>query len=1557
MLRRGLVAMAAILLGGLEFASGSTGIPACDTGGTFASVSDAPTLIQAIQATDPGGCVRITDTISMTPGGLGTSKYTFGSGSKHVYLSAFSTVSVIFDITDMNVTFNNITIGNGASIATNTPGCIYADRSRLLFDQSSIKYCTSTATGGGVKLTNSTMIMTGANATLDGNAAVGGYGSAAYLDAGSELRMLDGAKALNNYGANYGGALFATGRSSIIIKNGTLHGNTADANGGVAFVEDNSVLSIQHSEVSENIASTSGGVAYVQSGGLFKALHCTISDNEASSNGAVVYMDGSFSTTGQVASGSIALSSVTGNTASQTGADAGVGYLTSAASLTVSDSDFDGNEAVNEGGCFFVLSSYLYLIDSRFFNQDAAKGGVFSTEAGVVHVSGCELFDNTATEAAGFNARMAASVYINTTTASNHGAVYGAAFMLAQAYSSVFVDQCQITGGYFHERNNITHGGAFFVQSSFLTITNSDLSNNQATNGGAIKAVSSSRLSVTNVTMANNRAGSDGGSVFLGSSTAAFRDMVVRGGHAGEGGGALFIQGKTTNVTVYNSLFDGNNASVGGAIHAASMDSMTSNNNAFTNNTASVSGGALKVAGGATTDPLMFENNSFYNNQVDFKADDICLTLILETLDGAGWDGAYVYVFALDDYDSSVDVSTTTNYLHRKTLSDGYSATHQICLSPNIGESEYVFVADLGDSSSDASGLFWTLEGVLFDEGMPVVHDQIDMQRYDTCTGAGGGSVHVRPGSVVHFTGCAFDESYAYNGNGGALLIESTAIDTTTAHISHTTFGKGAGKGFYGSQIYNGLSDVYVTNTYVPANGDGPTSQDGTMFNAGGTYTCISSAGQGFYGDCAAVDDCYSCVLNVAKPCSPGSYLSDTGAVDSSECLAASSGFYTNVTAALAAFVCPAGSYVTDSPPDDDGVGTTTGVSTGGRFCNLCPANTYSASDLSTGCTQCKKSRTSRPGATNCTLCKELYYYDPDAEDCLACPDGAICNGIGNTRANLKMEDGIFRLSPQSLVLRECPLAEGCKGGRNGSSWGVALCAKGYTGPLCRVCEDDYFFDAKSAECLECAGNVLTSETYAAITVVGVIFLVAVGAAVWRLTHGGAPQQLDTESFDDVQGKAQEMMVRKSIETMDKFTGGSATKAIAVEVAFMARFAGFGHKAKMLISFFQLATTSSFNLNVAFPASFNHLNAHFKGAVNLHLLEMIPLHCASSRENYAYELVGMTLMPIVIVLFICAVWGVAKCKGWSFNGLQYVLILLHLVYPSVSSQVLNSFIVDDDFGDVGPTSLGLESSFMAVDYSIATTSKTYKFVFAYAVVMVFVYPLGIVAFYAVLLYANKSELSPRHNADIDLNKRPKHLKFLYGAYAAELYWFEIFETLRRLALSGGLVVWGNGTIMQVVASVLICLLSIKMYTYFQPFESRSDNLMQEVAQYQLFFVLFTALLIQATTAEGGGGDGAGALLIAVSLVGPVIAIVAQYVSEEGEGAEKEGEGPTQEEEEATEAPAAEVEMVPVAEEKEEEEEARMVVATEEVPTDEPESSVEMIQNFIFGKDTGPASTL
>jgi len=88
------------------------------------------------------------------------------------------------------------------------------------------------------------------------------------------------------------------------------------------------------------------------------------------------------------------------------------------------------------------------------------------------------------------------------------------------------------------------------------------------------------------------------------------------------------------------------------------------------------------------------------------------------------------------------------------------------------------------------------------------------------------------------------------------------------------------------------------------------------------------------------------------------------------------------------------------------------------------------------------------------------------------------------------------------------------------------------------------------------------------------------------------------------------------------------------------------------------------------------------------------------------------------------------------------------------------------------------------------------------------------------------------------------MKFLYAAYEPNVWWFEVFETCRRLLLTGGQVLLNPGTPSQIVLNMIVCLFSMKVYAVYKPFvNSRSDRL-AEVMQWQLFFTMLAALCIK-----------------------------------------------------------------------------------------------------------------
>merc|ERR1711988_2015228 len=96
----------------------------------------------------------------------------------------------------------------------------------------------------------------------------------------------------------------------------------------------------------------------------------------------------------------------------------------------------------------------------------------------------------------------------------------------------------------------------------------------------------------------------------------------------------------------------------------------------------------------------------------------------------------------------------------------------------------------------------------------------------------------------------------------------------------------------------------------------------------------------------------------------------------------------------------------------------------------------------------------------------------------------------------------------------------------------------------------------------------------------------------------------------------------------------------------------------------------------------------------------------------------------------------------------------------------------------------------------------------------------------------------------EMREKTAHLTFLIHSYEPQMCWFEVFESMRRLMLSSMLILIDPGSSAQIVAAILICLVSIKFYSFYLPFVEDSDDVLAEAAQWQTFCVFFSALLIR-----------------------------------------------------------------------------------------------------------------
>ena len=130
------------------------------------------------------------------------------------------------------------------------------------------------------------------------------------------------------------------------------------------------------------------------------------------------------------------------------------------------------------------------------------------------------------------------------------------------------------------------------------------------------------------------------------------------------------------------------------------------------------------------------------------------------------------------------------------------------------------------------------------------------------------------------------------------------------------------------------------------------------------------------------------------------------------------------------------------------------------------------------------------------------------------------------------------------------------------------------------------------------------------------------------------------------------------------------------------------------------------------------------------------------------------------------------------------------------------------------------------------------------------------------------------------------VKFLYAAYEPSCWWFEVFETGRRLLLTGGQVILRPGTPSQIVLNMIICIFSMKVYAAYKPFVNAKADKLAEVAQFQLFFMMLAALCIKVDISVDDNYNKKmfDLTLAGMQFVGPLLLVCQAYIQVGRKGA-------------------------------------------------------------------------
>ena len=86
------------------------------------------------------------------------------------------------------------------------------------------------------------------------------------------------------------------------------------------------------------------------------------------------------------------------------------------------------------------------------------------------------------------------------------------------------------------------------------------------------------------------------------------------------------------------------------------------------------------------------------------------------------------------------------------------------------------------------------------------------------------------------------------------------------------------------------------------------------------------------------------------------------------------------------------------------------------------------------------------------------------------------------------------------------------------------------------------------------------------------------------------------------------------------------------------------------------------------------------------------------------------------------------------------------------------------------------------------------------------------------------------------------VRFLFEQYHPRSYYWEVVETVRRIMLTGMLVVFTSGSGFQKFFAIAICFFSTLLYSLTLPFIELSENWLALLTQANIFLTLITGVL-------------------------------------------------------------------------------------------------------------------
>ena len=435
-------------------------------------------------------------------------------------------------------------------------------------------------------------------------------------------------------------------------------------------------------------------------------------------------------------------------------------------------------EAYN-GGAIYATTSAITVKDSDFMLNSGYIGGAIFVDGGTLAID-------------------------DTSFAHNESAYQGGAVAV---YGAGSTDAALDVAGSIFDSNASDRAGAVYFKDGVATIDESRFLENEAkyANGGAI-TVANATLTATDVELTNNEAERFGGAIFAGTSNVTINngDGIAISGNAAQYGGAIYASKGTVNVE--SGAFSNNTATYsGGAIYSGGALTVSGS---FTGNESGENGGAINANDDLTAADATFENNvatgaggAIFATKGDVSVSDSAFTGNSSTSSGGG-------AVRLAKVGAATFENATFTSNESAVAGGAINASATTSLTLDGG-------TFTGNSATNSGGAIYATGTVV--NSANAEYDGNETQKF-------GAAIAVVNGSELLVEGGTFKNGAA---SAGGAIYAADSEATITADILNNTSTT------YGGGIYAVSTDISVHDSQLI--GNVATSSGGAIFTSKGS--------------------------------------------------------------------------------------------------------------------------------------------------------------------------------------------------------------------------------------------------------------------------------------------------------------------------------------------------------------------------------------------------------------------------------------------------------------------------------------------------------------------------------------------------------------------------------------------------------------------------------------------------------------------------------------------------------------------------------------------------